>query len=181
MHYIFIIFFLFISASVRASPKNGQQTISVDLKNPKSLEIIKKNAARGVYINLYNDNAPAWDSLFKLIASGGREWLIVAIHLRPAGEHTSEELIIAVGEALASSPKDVLSIVVPYFGVEFVCSGVDIDDERFRTYSLANVELIQRITAVSKVSIHELEKVKTACIKELKKSQLYLKQFFEIE
>ena len=132
---------------------------------------------------LYSD-PEAWVSALGGIATGTPSWLRVAELLRPASDAgASEQLELAVGEALGSSPVVVLSWLVTqqganHYEVSFVCGGIDVDDDRFNGFDLALSEVNSRIRAVEQVAEPELQPVRDQCLSELRESPDHLRRFF---
>lgn len=177
LNHIFLPFLVFSGAlTCQASQTNAGK-----LKDPMHLlMVIQKKGARATIEDLYK-NYITWNLLLKKIASGDQQWLNVAVRLRPGTDAGSSEMLgLAVGEALAKFPGNVLSICVPYFEIDTVCSSLDVDDPRFgASYELAIAEIQKRIDAVSVISNPALEKAKKICLKNLKESIPDLKHFFE--
>lgn len=66
------------------------------------------------------------------IASGTSSWLAVARDLRPVSDAgASQQLDLAVGEALEHRPGNVLRLAIPPFVLGTVCGGPDMDDARY--------------------------------------------------
>lgn len=174
-----------IAASISSSAPNSE-----GLVRPATAEAIQReierNGAAAALNELYSD-PEAWVSALGGIATGTPAWLRVAELLRPASDAgASEQLELAVGEALGSSPDIVLSWLVTqqganHYEVPFVCGGIDVDDDRFNGLDLALAEVNRRIRAVEKVADPRLQSVREQCLSKLRESPGHLRRFFRPE
>ena len=127
MKQIALLFLLAASASASGATSITPNTISQQIST-----LGAKAALQAIY-----DNKTTWAQLLAGIASGTKDWLLIADQLRRVSDAgTSEQLGLAVGEALERRPENVLSLGIAEFGVETVCGAPDVDDVRFDSYNL---------------------------------------------
>jgi hypothetical protein len=116
---------------------------------------------------------PGWDQLMAHIRTGQSSWLHVAVSIRPGTDGGSgETLALALGDALDSNPRNVLSIAAPAIGTEEICSGPDIDD--YRTKEMYVAALDRRMYKVAALTDDVLLAVRTSCLKSLAETKEYM-------
>lgn len=124
-------------------------------------------------------NEEAWSALLRGIASGTSSWLAVARDLRPVSDAgASQQLDLAVGEALEHRPGNVLRLAIPPFVLGTVCGGPDMDDARYdgARRVMRAVELRQR--RLREIHDPDLERLRDRCISELGKSKAAIARFY---
>jgi len=135
--------------------------------------------ARPTLERLYNDQRQ-WSALLAGIATGAPPWLKVATTLRVVSDAgASEQLDLAVGEALEHRPADVLSLAVPTFSLKVLCDGPDVDDPRFDSYGLSMAAIEQRQAKLRSIQKPSLAAVRDSCIAELEKAKSDVARFYE--
>jgi len=142
------------------------------------IDMIKSKGTDAALRSLYQDES-RWLELLRGIATGKTQWLAVATKLRPASDAgASEQLALAVGEALANRAGNVLSIAVPGFTISSVCSGPDVDDKRFDSYRLAMAAIEKRERRVRAVKNERLAAIRDRCLTELEQAKLGVASFY---
>lgn len=151
---------------------------------------IDKFGAKIVLSEAYYDKT-GWKQVLAGISTGNPEWLKIASVLRGASEAgASEELTLALGEALGNRPLDVLRFLIKsgmpaqpvkagVFDVDSLCRGVDIDDDRFNSTELALREIDKRKQALSGVTDPELKNMRDTCIRKLEASKTAISRYFQ--
>jgi len=169
----FILLFLAVNVLVFCD------SIRDDLKKPKSiLNAIVLKGARIVVTELFS-NPQNWEYVLCKIASGDKEWLRVAVGLNKGAEAgASEMLALAVGEALEKAPENVFNITSNSFLLSDICSGPDVDVERYNSYELAIRAIDQRIKMVLSVKDSKLKGTCQSCILYLKQSKEGIEKYF---
>jgi hypothetical protein len=127
---------------------------------------------------IYGNNTQ-WSALLSGIASGGQNWLRVANQLkRVADGGASEQLSLAVGEALEHRPANVLAIAVPEFSISDACGGPDVDDPRFDSYELSMAAINRRQRMVHALRDDSLKSLRDRCISELESAKSGIAHFY---
>jgi len=127
---------------------------------------------------IYGNNAE-WSVLLSGIASGERNWLRLANQLkRVADGGASEQLSLAVGEALEHRPANVLTIAVPAFSIFDACGGPDVDDPRFDSYELSMAAINRRQRMVHALRDDSLKSLRDRCISELESAKSGIAHFY---
>jgi hypothetical protein len=127
-------------------------------------------------------NQDRWSQLLAGIASGTKGWLTIAIQLYPASDAgTSEQLALAIGEALEHKPENVLSLAVDEFGIEAICGGPDVDDQRFNSYSLSMATIAKRQKMLRAMKGGELRHDRDSCIAALEKAKQGIANFYGVK
>lgn len=127
---------------------------------------------------IYADSA-RWEQVLSSVELGDPKWLKVANQLRTGADAgPAEQLELAVGEALAHQPKNVLQISVPTFTLESVCGGPDVDDQRFNSYELSIRAIEDRKARLRGVTDTKLIPNRDRCLGLLEKSKIRITQFF---
>jgi len=163
---------------VAAMAVTGTLAPAAQLSPHEVKQLIADRGPSAVLHDVYSDDK-RWQPLLRGIASGSVAWLEIAESLRTVSDGAaSEELTLAVGEALASAPAAVLSRATGPFHLSEVCSGPDVDDARWQTYESAEAELVRRIHVVEGVSDQTLRQVRDDCVASLRASDDGLKSFF---
>lgn len=123
-------------------------------------------------------NHARWSELLHKVASGRKEWLEIANQLyRQSDAGATEELALAVGEALESNPSNVLRLSLPVFRMA-PCEGPDIDDARYDSFDLSDAAIRRREDALLKVVEPELHPVRQKCIAALEASRDDIARFY---
>lgn len=141
---------------------------------------IQRDGARATLEAVYRDPA-SWRALLAAVASGRADWLMVANVLHATSDAgASEQLSLAVGEALANHPQQVLSASASEFGLAAICSGPDVDDARFSSYHTAMAAIAARQQAVRAVTDESLRSARDSCIAALERSKAGIARFFGV-
>jgi hypothetical protein len=144
------------------------------------LRWIAESGARSVVANLYEDYS-RWRELLLNIGMGDAAWLRVAVALRPGSDAgTTDMLDLAVGEALEHQPRSVLEIAVPALGIECVCGGPDVDDERYDSYELSINAIEVRKRMLGAVSDAHLATARDRCIAALEEAKVGIARFYGV-
>ena len=123
-----------------------------------------------------------WEQLLAGIATGTKEWLIIANQLHLASDAgASEQLCFAVGEALEHNPDNVLALSLSEFGVRSVCSGPDVDDQRFNSYKLSMSAIDLRLKMLRAIKDNTLRKSRDSCIAILEEAKVGIAKFYGVE
>lgn len=139
---------------------------------------VQREGARSAVEVLYRDQAE-WRALLSGIATGRAEWLSVANALHAASDAgPSEQLTLAVGEALAHHPERVLASSAREFGLAAVCGGPDVDDARFNSYGRSMAAIAERQRALRAVTDPSLVSARDSCIATLESSKADIARFF---
>lgn len=134
---------------------------------PQSVKALlaAKGGQEAVRLLFEDDNA--WDSLLKGVASGRREWLLVAQELSPFTDaHASETLGMAVEEALVEAP----SLTLEIFG-SGACTGVGFADQEAESLQQVLREISKRRKALASVSQPRLAAAKKECLALLQETE----------
>ena len=135
--------------------------------------------ARATLERLYNDQRQ-WSALLAGIATGTPSWLNVATTLHVVSDAgSSEQLSLAVGEALEHRPTNVLRLAVPNFSLEVLCDGPDLDDPRFNSYRLSIAAIERRQAKLRSIHDPSLAALRDSCVAELEKARANLARFYE--
>jgi hypothetical protein len=122
-----------------------------------------------------------WSNLLAQIARGEEPWLRVANRLRKVTDAgASEQLDLAVGEALEHAPERVLRLSVPVFGVGEVCGGPDMDDARYGSYELSIRAIDRREAQLRSVTVPHLRAVRDKCVASLEASKSAVARFYGV-
>jgi hypothetical protein len=141
---------------------------------------IEKLGTRAALTRIYNTKGE-WQELLKGIGSGTVAWLRVAARLRPASDAgTSEQLDLAVGEALEHQPRNVLTVAMPAFTISVVCGGPNVDDARYDSYELSIKAIELRKAKLREISDPDLAKLRDDCIKNLESSKAGIASFYDV-
>lgn len=141
---------------------------------------IQRDGAHATFEAVYRDKA-SWRTLLSAIATGRAEWLTVANLLHAASDASaSEQLTLAVGEALAHQPRHVLSSNASEFGLAAICGGPDVDDTRFNSYDRSIAAIADRQQALRAVADASLLSVRDSCIASLESSKKGIASFFGV-
>ena len=142
------------------------------------LESVASIGARDTLRRIYDDKG-RWSALLSSIATGEPAWLDVAKKLRAVSDAgASEQLTLAVGEALEHLPANVLKLAAPEFPIENVCGGPDVDDSRFDSYELSVAAINRRESRLRALHQPSLAGVRDLCISELEKAKAGIAQFY---
>lgn len=169
---------LFVLLSVLGSPGMAWEEDLGSLTASAAMERIKNKGVSKALESFY-ENKKDWQALLAGVGSGDEKWLNVAVQLKKATDAgTSEQLYLAVGEALEHSPTNVFKIAFPAFTIDMVCTGPDIDDERYNSYDLAIGAIRKRIRMVESVTVPTLESFQLQCVQHLEASKAGIAHFY---
>jgi hypothetical protein len=113
-----------------------------------------------------------WGQVLSGIESGKREWLMVAVAIKPATDAgPSEMLSLAGGIALGKAPANVLNIMVPTHPIDGICGYPDMSDEKTDTQDKVLAYLRERVHVVQQLKKKGLEAVRDQCLKVLADTQ----------
>ena len=139
---------------------------------------IRESGASKTLQRLYR-NHDKWDEFLSRVANGDRESLVVAIQLYEVSDGGSAEQIeLAAGEALEHQPRVVFEIAGPVIGIEAICGGPDVDDERYDSYERSMAAIERRIGMVSAVADPRFASARDQCVHELQTSKSGIARFF---
>lgn len=142
------------------------------------LESIETSGARPTLERIYADEV-TWAALLSGIATGSAAWVSVAKALKPVSDAgSSEQITLALGEALRYQPEALLSLSGSGFGLEDICGGPDVDDGRFRSNALAQAEIDRRIRSVKTVTRQDLLPAAAACVTSLNAARADIARFY---
>ncbi len=162
-------YLLAASALVQAGPALTSRAISEQIRT----------LGAGPTLQAIYDNDDKWSQLLAGIATGTKEWLCISNQLHPASDAgSSEQLGLAVGEALEHSPENVLSLAITEFGVWRVCGEPDVDDDRFNSYKLSMAAIDKRLKMVQSVKNKSLRQVRDSCLARLEEARVSITQFY---
>ena len=180
-HIFLLIFILFIFCITSNCIANELALTKSQITPREISKIIQKQGPKQT-IKLLYANQKTWDMVLRNIASGKQEWLNVAKLLKSGTDAGSSEMLnLAMGEALAYSPKFVLEIMKEDNFFTAVCYGPDLDDIRFSTYDKAINATNFRIAVLEKVNDSNLMDIRNKCIDNLKKSKISLQEYFNVK
>ena len=147
-----------------------------------TLAMVNKHISTGGPIETVKwiyDNPQRRSEFFSHVGTGASSWLRIANRLKPASDAgMSDQLNLAVGEALEHQPMNVLRIAAPVFGVDTICGGPDVDDQRYDSYKLSMRALNLRIQKVRGVTAPSLKRSRNRCILQLEQSKKGIAQFY---
>lgn len=153
-------------------------------KYPAPSNILQDVSSRGSHIvasELYLD-FEKWNYILKNIADGSEIWLKVADALNSESDAAiSEMLSYAVGEALENEPLNVFRFAIPSFNLKLICSGPDIDDYRYNSYTKAMDTIIQRQKKISELHAPDIKPMCEKCIQMLEESKEGVASFYGIK
>ena len=144
--------------------------------------VTKAMASQGVKSTLQRlfYDQKQWSAVLAGIATGKPAWLDVANTFHAVADGApGEQLESAVGEALEHRPSNVLSIAVPNFALEVVCTAPDVDDPRFDSYELSMAAIERRQAKLRSISKSTLTALRDSCIAELEKAKGAVAQSYE--
>jgi hypothetical protein len=151
-----------------------------DLTPSSVMAEIQESGASATVFQLYEDNS-LWSALLKNIENGKPAWLKVASVLRGGSDAgASEQLVLAVGEALEHNPEAVLEITVSLMGIG-ICGAPDVDDSRYDSYALSIAAIERRKAMVAKVLRPDLESLRGKCMQELELAKKGIGQFYGMQ
>jgi hypothetical protein len=146
---------------------------------PASIELeIDRNGASATLNRLYRSD-PEWSALMGGIASGTVEWLQIAKALHGDSDGgAAEQLVIAAGEALEHHPANVLTVLGGDIDVADICSGPDVDDERFNSFSQSLAAILRRQKMLRTIRDPRLIQLRDQCVSELDQAKLHIATFY---
>jgi len=144
------------------------------------LEILRKGAS--ATLNRLYSHDSEWDAVRSGIASGTVEWLQAVKKLYSVSDGgTAEQLAAAAGEALEHHPENVLSILNTEIGLNAVCSGPDVDDPRFDSFSRSLAAILRRQQMLRAIHEPNLIQLRNSCLSHLDQAKLEVAAFFDHE
>ena len=142
------------------------------------MKSIAVSGARETLTRIYADNAQ-WTALLSGIATGSSEWLSVAKSLKPVSDAgSSEQITLALGEALEHEPEGVLALAGDGFDLSGICYGPDVDDGRYNSYELALAAIERRILRVKAVKRQPMLQSAAACVDSLNAAKAGIARFY---
>jgi hypothetical protein len=139
---------------------------------------ISSVGAKPALAEIYADQT-TWHRVIAGIASGETAWIKVSVELhRVSDAGASEQLELAVGEALGHRPLSVLKVAIPAFGIARVCGGPDVDDDRYNSYALSAKVIEKRKRMVRTISDPSLRAMRDKCLGSLEESKLGIARFY---
>ena len=142
------------------------------------LQQLHMRGARATLGSLYSNQA-AWGKLLANVGKGERAWLEVAEQLRRASDAgASEQLDLAIGEALVHNPEWVLKASQGGLDLRSVCSGPDVDDPRYDSYEAAIEAIRKREKAVRGVQTPALRDARKKCREALEEAAQSIATFY---
>jgi len=129
--------------------------------------------------NWIYDDPKRREEFFAYVGTGASSWLRIANRLRPVSDAgMGEQLELAVGEGLEHRPLNVLRIAAPVFGIDGICGGPDVDDQRYDSYERSLRAVNRRIQRVRRITAPELKRARDRCISQLEQSKKGIAGFF---
>ena len=120
-----------------------------------------------------------WDVVLNGIASGTAEWLQAVKKLYDVADGgTAEQLAAAAGEALEHHPDNVLSILNTEIGLDEICSGPDVDDPRFDSFSRSLAAILRRQQMLRTIHEPNLIQLRDSCLSHLDQAKLSVADFY---
>jgi len=139
---------------------------------------VEREGAQTVLQTIYADN-DQWAHLLASIATGRREWLLIAVALHPASDAgSSEQLTLAVGEALEHRPENVLTVAISTYPLDVVCDVPETDDPRFDSLSRALATLNRRQAMLRTVTAPEVRMPRDKCIEQLDAAKAEIAKYY---
>jgi hypothetical protein len=122
---------------------------------------IKSQGAKAVIIDLFHQK-DAWHSVLDRVASGDREWMLIAVELHRAADGGARgELNIAAAESLQYAPAAALDVLVTEFTIEMLCRNENSLGDTLE----ASLQIIkERREALTGVKLSKLESNKQRCL-----------------
>jgi len=143
------------------------------------LSSIASHGAAPTLAELYRDDR-RWAALLAGIATGDSTWLDAAKKLHRASDAgSSEQLELAVGEALEHQPEKVLSSAVEEFRLDLICGPPDIDDIRYRTYAKAIAAIEKRERRLKLIDSNGVQAHRDSCIALLEEARSTTRKVFD--
>ncbi len=134
---------------------------------PESVQSLLDTKGGPETIRVLFDNAQQWDAILDGIATGRREWLVVAQHLSPFTDaHSSETLGMAIEEALVKAPELTLQL----FGAG-ACQGFGFSSQAPESLAQVQAEIAKRKRAVGALRKSTLAAVKQDCLQLLEATE----------
>jgi len=178
---LLVLFLIIAVGCVGDLRKQNQIDNKRNVNASEIIDEIQKRGAKAV-VKAFYENCDLWNELLRRIASGEREWIEVAIYLKPGADAGASEMLnFAVGEAIENAPETVLKAAVENYDLKEICCGPDVDDARYSTYSKALATTKRRIEALQKVEDEALQQNRDKCIGNLQEAISRLRRFFENE
>lgn len=172
--------YLLVAALLPVSAHAGYTAPACKLSDTQ-MPKVTEDTGQKVLASLWDDRV-TWDKFISCVQSGRSAWVDAGLAIRRFSDAgASEELDLALGEALGSSPDHILAkAALPDSGIEldWLCSGPDVDDPRFDSYALSMAEIERRLKALSQVKNQDLEPQVDACRADLEKSKQGVASFY---
>jgi hypothetical protein len=127
------------------------------------LQDIESRGARAVLLEVYEDE-PRWNRLLAGVSSGTAGWLKVADQLKRVAREQSEELTVALGQALEKEPANTLAVLGEAFDADDVCSLNTLEQSLGRDYAAALRSVERRQRAVGGVGDPALRAQRDECL-----------------
>lgn len=139
---------------------------------------IASSGARSTLERIYA-NRSQWDAVLAGIATGSSEWLSVAKLLKPVSDAgSSEQITIALGEALEHEPERILALAGEGFSLSAICDAPDVDDGRYNSYDSAIAAIDRRILHLKAIAIPKFQQSATACVNTLSAAKVDIARFY---
>jgi hypothetical protein len=139
---------------------------------------VKNDGPTAVVRSIYADDRQ-WKDLLANVATGRRDWLALAVELRPGSDAgATEELTLAVGEALEHRPENVLSIAIDPYPLNEVCDVPETDDPRFDSLPRALETLNKRQVMLRRVTTPSLRTRRDQCTAQLESAKAEISKFY---
>lgn len=155
----------------------GFTCISAHAQTPilESVSALVNTKGSRAAIQQYFDCAPSGDPAFRLVASGSKKWLQLAVDLLPEADGCHSQLLNdAIARAMTEAPRNVLPLVnsLPYLAASRICLPfMSADEPRSRHRSYLN-RLEKVLVEIQEPSY---KAHKQACLREIQKARTYIK------
>jgi hypothetical protein len=156
----------FASAAMAPRPSvSPRSPTPAPLRAPDPKLLLRQIKADGPKAVLDSVRAEQWPLMLKKIETGSTPWLDLAVALDGTGDaDRSGSLTLAVGVALASAPRQVLSILGDGMPVEAVCGFPDMGDPRTNSQQKVVQYLDARARAVRRLHGAQGKQVREDCL-----------------
>jgi len=143
---------------------------------PESINIQISEHGPMYVVNEIYKNQSSWAYLTAQISTGEKNWLEVAVSLRPGSDAGATSMLReAVSLALINNPENVFRIAVPAYELPLICSG---RTDPLPSYEQTIAELEQQFEKVKTVNDGSLLRLRDECLNELEMSKPHLLKFF---
>ena len=169
---------LFLLLFLGAPSENALAENPEQLSSAVAIERIYNQGAPKALASFYGSKQD-WRALLEGVGSGDEQWLSDAVQLKPVADAgASEQMSLAVGEALEHSPINVFSIAFPAYVPASVCGSPDIDDDRYDSYDLAMAAINRRIRKVETSIGPEFNALRIDCVQRLEVAKAGIARFY---